>query len=139
MTGRDLPSGAYKTSVESAEVIDEPSNSATVRPLARADEGSSSVSMTWVALDGQHQELASGRSTRIYYVLSGVFTFVLDGGQPVPLVAGEVLVIPRGCRYSFEGTGTYLVLNTPAFQPGDDEYTEPSPGGGPTPRLPARG
>ncbi len=128
MTEPGFPLGAYRTSVESAEVIEEPSNSATVRPLARTDEGSSSLSMTWVSLDGPHRELASGRSTRVYYVLSGALAFVLDGGQPMTLAADEVLVIPRGCRYSLEGTGTYLVLNTPAFQPGDDEYTEPSPG-----------
>jgi len=27
-----------------------------------------------------------------------------------------------------EGTATYLVLNTPAFQEGDDEYTDPVSG-----------
>ena len=71
MTDPRLPAGAFWASVDSAAVIDEPSNAAVVRPLARAAEGASSVSVTWVSIDGRHQELASSRSARLYYVLSG--------------------------------------------------------------------
>jgi mannose-6-phosphate isomerase-like protein (cupin superfamily) len=122
-----LPEGAYWTSIASAQAIDEPSNSAIVRPLARAAEGGSSVSVTWVSIDGRHQELASRRSARTYYVLSGGLDFVLDGRGPTRLAAGELLVIPKGCPYYLEGTATYLVLNTPAFEAGDDLYTGQEP------------
>jgi hypothetical protein len=119
----ELPEGVYRAGIESADTIDEPSNSATVRPLARATEGASSVSVTWVSIDGRHQELASLRSARLYYVLSGDLNFVLAGRGPTALRTGGLLVIPKGCPYYLEGTATYLVVNTPAFEAGDDAYT----------------
>jgi mannose-6-phosphate isomerase-like protein (cupin superfamily) len=119
----ELPEGAFWTSVAGAEVIEEPANAAIVRPLARAAEGASSVSVTWVSIDGRHQELASLRSARVYYVLSGALSFVLGGQGPMGVAVGELLVIPKGCPYYLEGTATYLVLNTPAFEAGDDLYT----------------
>jgi mannose-6-phosphate isomerase-like protein (cupin superfamily) len=114
---------AYRTSVDQAEAFEEPTNSAVVRPLVRASEGPSSVSVTWVSLDGRHRQLASRRSARLYYVLSGALTFVVGDEDPAVLEAGGLLVIPRGVPYHLEGTGSYLVLNTPAFEVGDDEYT----------------
>jgi len=122
------PEGAYRASVARAETIDEPSNCATVRPLVRAEEDGSSMSMTWVSIDGRHRPLSSRRSARVYYILSGSLRFVLTGGQPGTLGPGDALVIPKGCKYFLEGTGTYLVLNTPAFEPGDDEYAAEGPG-----------
>jgi mannose-6-phosphate isomerase-like protein (cupin superfamily) len=127
MSEHQLPEGAYWTSIATTEVIEEPGNSAVVRPLARAAEGVSSVSVTWVSIDGRHQELVSKRSARTYYVLSGALDFVLDGREPTRLVDGELLVIPKGCPYYLEGKATYLVLNTPAFEAGDDVYTGRAP------------
>ena len=124
MSGGQLPVRAYRTSVDNVEAFEEPANSAVVRPLVRASEGPSSVSVTWVSLDGRHRQLASRRSARLYYVLSGALTFVVGGGDPEILEAGGLLVVPKGMQYHLEGTGTYLVLNTPAFEAGDDEYTE---------------
>jgi mannose-6-phosphate isomerase-like protein (cupin superfamily) len=130
VTEGELPEGAYRASIANADLINEPTNSATVRPLARAAEGPSSISVTWVSIDGRHQELASRRSARLYYVLGGDLTFVLDGRRPTALAAGELLVIPKGCPYYLEGTATYLVLNTPAFEAGDDVYRDdPAPDG----------
>jgi mannose-6-phosphate isomerase-like protein (cupin superfamily) len=123
LTYGDLPEGAYLVSLASAEVIEEPGNAALVRPLVRAAEAGSSVSVTWVSIDGRHQELASRRSARLYYVLSGHLTFVLSGRGPTAVAPGDLLVIPKGCPYYLEGTANYLVLNTPAFEPGDDVYT----------------
>ena len=124
MSAGQFPAEVYRTSVAEAELIDEANNSAVVRPLVRAAEAGSSVSVTWVSLDGPHRQLASRRSARIYYVLSGNLTFVVGDGEPGIFGAGELLVIPKGSQYRLEGTGTYLVLNTPAFEAGDDEYTE---------------
>jgi mannose-6-phosphate isomerase-like protein (cupin superfamily) len=119
-----FPVRTYRTSVDNVEGFEEPTNSAVVRPLIRASEGPSSVSVTWVSLDGRHRQLASRRSARLYYVLSGALTFVVGGEDPEILEAGGLLVVPKGMQYHLEGTGTYLVLNTPAFEAGDDEYTE---------------
>ena len=124
MTDPRFPAGAFWASVDSAATIDEPSNAAVVRPLARAAAGSSSVSVTWVSVDGRHRELSSSRSARLYYVLSGSLSFGLDGRGPIAVAEGELLVVPKGCPYYLEGCGTYLVLNTPAFEDGDDVYTD---------------
>ncbi|HXW81996.1 MAG TPA: cupin domain-containing protein, partial [Acidimicrobiales bacterium] len=121
---------ASRTSVDQSQVFEEPENSAVVRPLARASEGPSSVSVTWVSLDGRHRQLASRRSARLYYVLSGELTFAVADEEPEVLDAGGLLVIPKGVPYHLEGTGTYLVLNTPAFEAGDDEYSDGADGSG---------
>ena len=124
MSDNSLPEGSLRASVSGSRPIDEPDNSARVHPLVRVEEGASSTSVTWVSLDGRHRELATHRSARLYYVLQGEISFVLRGGRPVRIGADELLVIPRGCPYWFEGSATYLVLNTPAFEEGDDEYSD---------------
>lgn len=116
--------GAALVRREDRERLEEPDNAAQVEPVVRFAEGSSSTSVTWVSIDGRHRQLSSNRSARCYYVLSGELTFVLEPEPPLRLAAGDALVIPRGCAYRFEGTATYLVMNTPAFEVGDDEYTE---------------
>lgn len=116
--------GFYHRQVAAVEAIDEQANHALVRPLAQIREAGSSVSVTWVELTGRHRVLSSRSSARLYYVLTGELTFTLPGGSPTAVRSGELFVIPKGCKYGFAGTGTYLVINTPAFQPGDDEYAE---------------
>jgi hypothetical protein len=110
-----LPVGVQVVRSGMGERLEEPANAAHVRPVVRFSEGSSSTSVSWVSIDGRHRPLSSRRSARCYYVLTGDLTFVLASGRPLS-------VIPRGCVYEFEGTATYLVMNTPAFEPGDDEY-----------------
>jgi hypothetical protein len=102
--------------------IVESSNYARVYPLARVAEGSSSASATWVEIDGRHRRLSSTRSTRLYVVVTGDLTFHLEQEGPLRLTAGDALEIPRHCAYDLEGTATYLVINTPAFEEGDDVY-----------------
>ena len=108
----------------SAHRLEEPENTAQVQPIVRFSEGLSSASVTWVSIAGRHRRLSSSRSARCYYVLSGELSFVLESDPPVCVRVGDALVVPRGCAYSFEGRATYLVINTPAFEDGDDEYAE---------------
>ena len=122
--GSSLPVGSQVLRSGAGERLEEPSNAAHVRPIVRFSEASSSTSVTWVSIDGRHRPLSSRRSARCYYVLSGELTFVLDSRRPIRLQASDALVIPRGCVYELEGSATYLVMNTPAFEPGDDEYVE---------------
>jgi hypothetical protein len=124
MTAQDLPNGAGLVRASSGESIDEPDNAAAVWPLGRFVEDLSSVSVTRVAIDGRHRTLASKRSVRLYFVLSGELTFFLGDRGPTAVASGDLLSIPRGCSYSLEGRAEYLVINTPAFEAGDDEYFE---------------
>jgi mannose-6-phosphate isomerase-like protein (cupin superfamily) len=119
-----LPPGAQHARFAVGERLEELENAARVQPIVRFSEGCSSTSVTWVSIDGRHRRLSSSRSARCYYVLSGELAFVLGSSPPVHVQAGDALVVPRGCAYGFEGSATYLVMNTPAFEPGDDDYAE---------------
>ena len=119
-----LPRGAQLVHGASGERLEEPENAAQVQPIVRFSEGRSSTSVTFVSVDGRHRRLSSGRSARCYYVLSGELEFALGSTPSVMVRAGDALVVPRGCVYGFEGRGTYLVMNTPAFEAGDDDYEE---------------
>lgn len=118
------PEGAELIRAYDVSAIEEPSNGALVFPLARLVAGSSSISITRVEIGGRHRTLRTPRSVRVYYVLCGALHFMLDGDEPVTVAAEDTLVIPPGCWYSLEGRATYLVINCPAFEDGDDEYAE---------------
>lgn len=103
------------------EVADQ-RDAVVMRALVRAAEHGSDLSLTWVRLDGPHRRLRTDRSTRVYYVLDGSASFVLGDKPPFEARAGDVVVVPRGMPYAFEGSMTYLVVNAPAFVDGDDVY-----------------
>lgn len=79
-----------------------------------------------------HRRLRSHRTTRTYLVLTGTFTFTVEDQAVRTVPTGDVLVLPPGTAYGLAGRGSYLVLNTPAFAHGDDEYLDGAP-------APARG
>jgi quercetin dioxygenase-like cupin family protein len=110
--------------------VHEPGNGLSMRALVTARTGDGSLSVTQVDLDGVHRRLRSRRTTRTYYVLEGSFSFEVELDPARDVLAGEVLVLPPGTAYGFAGRGRYLVLNTPAFQDGDDEYLGTGPGDG---------
>jgi mannose-6-phosphate isomerase-like protein (cupin superfamily) len=103
------------------EVAD-PRDAVVMRALVRTAEHGPDVSLTWVRLDGPHRRLRTDRSTRVYYILDGNASFVLGDDPPFETGAGDVVVVPRGVPYAFEGSMTYLVVNGPAFVDGDDSY-----------------
>ena len=92
-----------------------------MRPLVTAAH-EAGMSVTWVELAGRHRRLRTDRSTRVYYILRGSATFVLGDEPKVDARERDVVVVPRGTSYEFEGDVTYLVLNAPAFVEGDDIY-----------------
>ena len=127
MSDRGVPDpGPQPIRFEEGDRWAERGNAAQVQPVVRFSEGPSSTSVTWVSIDGRHQRLRSRRSARCYYMLSGMLTFEIGSAPPVCVGAGDAIVVPHGCVYGFSGTATYLVINTPAFEPGDDEYADPA-------------
>jgi mannose-6-phosphate isomerase-like protein (cupin superfamily) len=103
--------------------IEAPQDDLVMRKLLTADDGAG-MSITWVRLSGHHRRLRTERSTRVYYILDGVATFVVGDEPAFDAQEGDVVVVSRGTPYEFEGEATYLVLNTPAFVDGDDVYDE---------------
>ena len=102
--------------------IAEPSNDLVMRQLVDSTSGEGNLSVTWVRLAGRHRRLRTDHSTRLYYVVEGDGWFALGEEPEVAIHAGDVVVVPRGTTYALGGELTYLVVNGPAFVPGDDEY-----------------
>ena len=102
-------------------LLEAPDDDLVMRPLLRAEHGAG-VSITHVRLDGVHRMLRTDRSTRVYYVIEGSATFSVGDDAPILATDGDVVVIPPGARYGFEGSLVYLVVNAPAYVAGDDVY-----------------
>ena len=108
-------------------VVHEPDNGLSMRALVTGEHSHEALSLTEVALDGAHRRLRSRRTTRTYYVLEGAFSFTVEQEPARRVEAGQVLVLAPGTAYDLAGSGRYLVLNTPAFRDGDDEYLDGEP------------
>jgi mannose-6-phosphate isomerase-like protein (cupin superfamily) len=111
-------------------VISEPNNDLVLRQLVSRAVDGPEISITWVDIAGQHNPLKTDSSTRIYYILEGDFVFDCEKMESMSASAGDVVVIYKSCLYSFKGSGKYLVINSPAFQEGDDIYIQENHGGG---------
>jgi mannose-6-phosphate isomerase-like protein (cupin superfamily) len=105
-------------------VVSEPSNDLVMRQLVSGIVDGPEISITWIDIAGKHRPLKSDSSTRVYYVLEGEFVFNCEDSEPILAAAGDVVIIYKSTWYSFEGKGKYLVINTPAFQEGDDIYDQ---------------
>jgi mannose-6-phosphate isomerase-like protein (cupin superfamily) len=102
--------------------VEAPDDELSMRTLLRAEHGAG-LSLTQVRLSGAHRPLRAPRTTRVYYVVEGSASFTV-GEEQLVAGAGDVVVVPRGERYSLAGEVTYLVLNAPAYVDGDDVYDE---------------
>ncbi|MBA2299095.1 MAG: hypothetical protein H0W14_13785 [Actinobacteria bacterium] len=103
--------------------VEAPEDDLVMRALVGAADRAG-LSLTHVSLAGRHRPLRTLRSTRTYYVLDGSADFVIGDSAPVRAATGDVVVVPRGERYSLAGTLSYIVLNTPPYVGGDDLYDE---------------
>jgi quercetin dioxygenase-like cupin family protein len=99
-------------------------NPVAMRPLLGRERDVEALSMTWIQISGRHARLRTDEADRTYVVVAGQGHFQL-GDEPVESVGtGDVVFIPRGVPYEFDGHFTYLVINTPAFREGSDIYLE---------------
>jgi ethanolamine utilization protein EutQ (cupin superfamily) len=104
------------------DVVREENNHLTLRKLVNTVDDGPDLSVTWVEIDGEHRALSTDASTRVYYILDGELVFLLNDGENLTAMEGDVVTIYRGCIYSFNGKGSYLVINGPGFRDGDDKY-----------------
>jgi mannose-6-phosphate isomerase-like protein (cupin superfamily) len=110
-------------------VVAEPANDVHLQALVTAAAYGPDVSVTWVQIAGRHRRLRTDRSTRVYAVLTGALRFQLGTDPELAATAGDVIVVPQAVPYELAGTGSYLVINAPAFVDGDDVYLEGDPPG----------
>jgi mannose-6-phosphate isomerase-like protein (cupin superfamily) len=108
------------------DVVDERSeaNPLVMKRAINRDEHSPHISVTWVRIDGHHGRMVCNASDRVYYIINGSGRFELDGGSPADVNSGDLVFIPNGVPYVFDGKMDYLVMNGPAFKPGDDTRLE---------------
>ena len=93
-----------------------------MRRLLAADRHTDAVSITWVSIWGRHERLRTDVSDRAYFLITGTARFQVGDDPWEDAAAGDVVLIPASVPYEFEGTCTYLVINAPAYHPGDDRY-----------------
>jgi mannose-6-phosphate isomerase-like protein (cupin superfamily) len=102
---------------------DEPDNQIRYKQLISSLLHGPDISVTLVDIDGDHLELKTEASSRVYVILEGNFTFHVPGST-FTATKEDVILIKRGDIYSFSGKGKYLVINGPAFKSGDDIYSD---------------
>lgn len=112
-----------KIDQESIAWSEEPENHIRYKQLITALQHGPDISVTLVDIDGEHLELRTDVSSRLYVLLEGSFTFTIEGST-FSASKEDVILIARGETYSFSGKGKYLVINSPAFKSGDDIYSD---------------
>ena len=55
-------------------------------------------------------------------MVEGEGWFTVGEAPELAVRSGDVVVVPRETPYALGGELTYLVVNAPAFVPGDDVY-----------------
>jgi mannose-6-phosphate isomerase-like protein (cupin superfamily) len=105
----------------------QPARSLVLRRAITAESHSPDISVTWVSIAGHHDRIVNHESDRVYYVIEGDGRFQVGDGAPIERVtSGDLVFIPRGTPYEFEGDMRYLVMNGPAFRPGSDTVLPPA-------------
>ena len=81
------------------------------------------ISLTWVSLYGRHEKVVNDISDRVYYIIDGEADFDVNG-ETGSVTGGDVVLIPKGVPYVFEGHMTYVVMNSPSYVPDSDRVVE---------------
>jgi mannose-6-phosphate isomerase-like protein (cupin superfamily) len=91
-----------------------------LKRIVKAEQHGAKLSLTWVRIWGHHDRVVNQESDRAYYILEGTGRFQAGDEPEARVQAGQVVFIPAGVPYEFEGEMTYLVMNGPAFVAGSD-------------------
>jgi mannose-6-phosphate isomerase-like protein (cupin superfamily) len=88
---------------------------------------SSSVAEITVPPGIRHRRAWSRRSDKYYVVLEGNLSFTLED-RVVELSAGDLCIVPRGTRFSYENktalAARTLLMHTPSFDLTQEEFEE---------------
>lgn len=67
-----------------------------------------------VMVDGASGVVTTGPCDRIYLVLVGTGTFIIEGVSH-SVTVDDVMIIPRNTEYEYQGSMELFEVNTPAF------------------------
>lgn len=90
-------------------------------------ETSSSIAEITVSPGVRHRKAWSRRSDKYYYTLSGRVEFMVEG-KALDLAAGDVCIISKGQRFSYQNrwqeSAKLLLIHTPGFDLDSEEFEE---------------
>jgi mannose-6-phosphate isomerase-like protein (cupin superfamily) len=96
-----------------------------IRDYTVALDESSSIAEIIVPAAARHEQAWSKRSDKYYYVIDGSISFIVDD-QVVELSTGDVCIIRRGERFSYENTtgvtAKVLLVHTPNFNLSEEVF-----------------
>lgn len=88
-------------------------------------DGTSSIAEVTVPAGAQHKQAMSKRSDKYYYVIDGTLSFIV-ADKVVELSTGDVCIIRRGERFSYENTSRVaakiLLVHTPSFNLAEEVF-----------------
>ena len=98
-----------------------------IRDYTAERDVSSSMAEITVPAGVRHKRAWSKRSDKYYYVLDSRLSFIVDE-QIIELAAGDVVIIRRGVRFSYENktkrVAKVLLVHTPSFDLADEVLEE---------------
>jgi mannose-6-phosphate isomerase-like protein (cupin superfamily) len=116
------PINSGKFDLSKGPWISEPENFLQYQKLVFGERDGFDLSLTFIEIQGEHRQLLTKASSRIYLIHSGDFRFQIGTLSEFSATAGDAIYIKRGDPYRFTGYGSYFVINGPAFKIGDDIY-----------------
>jgi mannose-6-phosphate isomerase-like protein (cupin superfamily) len=81
------------------------------------------VSLAVSEARGHSETTKNTKSNRVYYLLEGEL-IVKKGEEEFRARPGDVIFVPRDTEYHFEGTFKAVLINSPAFDPKNEEIIE---------------
>lgn len=82
-------------------------------------DNSSSIAEITVPVGVRHRLSWSNRSDKYYYVVQGSLVFTVDE-ESSTLASGDVCIVPKGSRFSYQNTGSsaalLVLVHTPSFR-----------------------
>ena len=97
-----------------------------IRDYTAEQDGSSSMAEITVPAGARHKRVWSKRSDKYYCVIDGELSFIVDD-RAVDFSAGDLCIISRGARFSYNNTGTVakvLLMHTPSCEPAAEVFEE---------------
>ena len=79
----------------------------------------SNFSGALVEINGDHGALKCLNEDRVYFIIEGAGTFVLDNTKQ-DIEPYDVIFVPKNTPYNIIGKMKYFLICSPEFKPGDD-------------------
>ena len=97
-----------------------PGRELALKRVITREQHSELLSVTWANVWGRHERVVCDSSDRAYYISSGQGVFDFADERSGPVRAGDVVSVPRGTPYWYQGDLTLLSINGPAYVDGAD-------------------